>query len=205
MDCNKVGQLILQLRKEKGLTQRSLAEQLGISNKTVSKWECGGGAPDVSVWNELSSVLGADILKLLEGELAQNSPDIGKIDRIKFYVCSKCGNILTSTGKASVSCCGRRLSPLVPFDAAEKQGSFEGPATSHIISSEITDMEYYINVNHEMTKEHYISFAAYVCRDRFWFMRLYPEQSPEFRMPIMRGGSLYLYCVKDGLFRYGCL
>ena len=41
MDCNKVGQLILQLRKEKGLTQRSLAEQLGISNKTVSKWECG--------------------------------------------------------------------------------------------------------------------------------------------------------------------
>ncbi len=42
MDCAKVGQLILQLRREKGLTQRQLADTLGISNKTVSKWECGG-------------------------------------------------------------------------------------------------------------------------------------------------------------------
>lgn len=41
MDCAKVGQLILQLRREKGLTQRQLADALGISNKTVSKWECG--------------------------------------------------------------------------------------------------------------------------------------------------------------------
>lgn len=41
MDCAKVGQLILQLRREKGLTQRQLADTLGISNKTVSKWECG--------------------------------------------------------------------------------------------------------------------------------------------------------------------
>lgn len=49
MDCAKVGQLILQLRREKGLTQRQLADTLGISNKTVSKWECGRGAPDVSL------------------------------------------------------------------------------------------------------------------------------------------------------------
>ncbi len=41
MDCAKVGQLILQLRREKGLTQREVAEQLNISDKTVSKWECG--------------------------------------------------------------------------------------------------------------------------------------------------------------------
>lgn len=41
MDCAKVGQLILQLRREKGLTQRQLADTLSISNKTVSKWECG--------------------------------------------------------------------------------------------------------------------------------------------------------------------
>ena len=68
MDCAKVGQLILQLRREKGLTQRQLADTLGISNKTVSKWECGRGAPDVSLWRELSSVLGADLLRLLQGE-----------------------------------------------------------------------------------------------------------------------------------------
>lgn len=75
MDCAKVGQLILQLRREKGLTQRQLADTLGISNKTVSKWECGRGAPDVSLWRELSSVLGADLLRLLQGELAPNRPD----------------------------------------------------------------------------------------------------------------------------------
>ena len=105
MDCAKVGHLILQLRKEKGLTQRQVAEQLNISNKTISKWECGLGCPDVSLWEELSAVLGADILKLLQGELKPNLPDVGKIDLIQFYVCPNCGNIITSTGKTAVSCC----------------------------------------------------------------------------------------------------
>ena len=74
MDCVKLGQLILQLRKEKGLTQREIAEQLNISNKTVSKWECGMGCPDVSLWDALSRILGADIPHLLQGELKRNRP-----------------------------------------------------------------------------------------------------------------------------------
>ena len=41
MDCMKVGKLILQLRTEKGLTQKQVADQLNISNKAISKWECG--------------------------------------------------------------------------------------------------------------------------------------------------------------------
>ena len=86
MDNVKVGQLILQLRKEKGLTQQQLADKLNISNKTISKWECGNGAPDVSLWEELSFTLGADILKLLQGELQPNRPDVGKIDKIHFYI-----------------------------------------------------------------------------------------------------------------------
>lgn len=45
MDCAKVGKLILQLRKEKGLTQKNVADALNISNKTISKWECGMGCP----------------------------------------------------------------------------------------------------------------------------------------------------------------
>ena len=53
-----------------------------------------------------------------------------------------------------------------------------------------------------MSKEHYICFAAWVCDDRIWFQRLYPEQSPSFRVPIMKGGgSLYIYCVEHGLFK----
>ena len=107
MDCMKVGKLILQLRTEKGLTQKQVADQLNISNKTISKWECGLGCPDVSLWEELANVLGADILKLLQGELNPNRPDVGKMDRVQFYVCPTCGNILTSTGAASIACCGR--------------------------------------------------------------------------------------------------
>lgn len=106
MDCMKVGKLIFQLRTEKGLTQKQVADQLNISNKTISKWECGLGCPDVSLWEELANVLGADILKLLQGELTPNRPDVGKMDRIQFYVCPVCGNILTSTGAASIACGG---------------------------------------------------------------------------------------------------
>ena len=61
MDCAKIGRLIAQLRKEKGLTQQNIAHALNISNKTVSKWECGLGCPDVSLWADLSAILGADM------------------------------------------------------------------------------------------------------------------------------------------------
>ncbi len=196
MDCAKIGKLIEHLRKEKGLTQKEVAEQLNISNKTVSKWECGKGAPDASLWEGLSAILGADILKLLQGELNPNRLDIGKIENIRFYVCPSCGNILTSTGKAGISCCGRRLSPL----------SAVTEITGHEISVEEMDTDYFITIKHEMSKKHYISFAAYVYDDRIWFQRLYPEQSPTFRMPVMKGGgNLYLYCTKDGLFKYSGL
>ena len=67
------------------------------------------------------------------------------------------------------------------------------------------DMDYFITVEHDMSKKHYISFAAFVYDDRIWFQRLYPEQSPTFRMPVMKVGNLYLYCTKDGLFKYSGL
>lgn len=193
MDCQKVGRLILQLRKEKSLTQQNVADALSISNKTVSKWECGLGCPDISLWAELSIVLGVDIQKMLEGELSPNRPDTGNIDKIRFYVCSSCGNILVSTGEASISCCGRKLCPLVPAQQRSE----------HEITIEEMDADYYISINHEMKKEHYISFVAYVSSDRVLLNRLYPEQSAETRIPIMSGrGNLYLYCVKHGLQIY---
>ncbi len=170
--------------------------KLSAYNKTVSKWECGKGAPDVSFWEGLSAILGTDILKLLHGELNPNRMDTGNINNIRFYVCSKCGNIMTSTGKANISCCGRRLSPL---SAARE-------TVGHEISVEEMDTDYFITIRHEMSKEHYISFAAYVYDDRIWFQRLYPEQAPTLRMPVMKSvGNLYLYCIKDGLFKYSGL
>ncbi|MDF3001213.1 MAG: transcriptional regulator, family, partial [Bacillota bacterium] len=166
MDCAKVGHFIFQLRKEKGLTQQQLADQLNVSNKTISKWECGLGCPDVSLWSDLAAVLGADIQKMLEGKLDLNLPDVGKIDRTQFYVCPACNNILTSTGSASVSCCGRKLKPLKPVPHDE----------NHKISVEAMDLDHFISIEHEMRKDHYISFAAYVSYDRALLIRLYPEQ-----------------------------
>lgn len=193
MDCVKIGQLILQLRTEKGLTQRQVAQKLNISNKTVSKWECGLGCPDVTLWDELSTVLGADILPLLQGELNLNRPDVGKIKQVRFYVCPICGNILISTGDAAIACCGRKLSPLTPALCSPE----------HRVTVEEMDMEYCLTLEHDMTKEHHISFVAYVHLDRVLLYRLYPEQTPVVRIPIMkRGGDLYLYCVKHGLQKY---
>jgi DNA-binding XRE family transcriptional regulator/desulfoferrodoxin (superoxide reductase-like protein) len=193
MDCAKVGHFIFQLRKEKGLTQQQLADQLNVSNKTISKWECGLGCPDVSLWSDLAAVLGADIQKMLEGKLDLNLPDVGKIDRTLFYVCPACNNILTSTGSASVSCCGRKLKPLKPVPHDE----------NHKISAEDMDLDHFISIEHEMRKDHYISFAAYVSYDRALLIRLYPEQSAEVRIPMMMSrGDLYLYCTKHGLQKY---
>ena len=192
MDCFKIGQLIASLRKERTMTQKQLADQLHISNKTVSKWERGQGCPDVALWEALSSILGADLLKLLQGEMSPNRPDIGRMDRIRFYRCPTCGNILTSTGSANLSCCGRRLSPLIPTPLIE----------GHEVKREEVDIEYYVTLNHEMTREHYIVFAAYVLGDRIYLARLYPEQEAAFVIPLMSArGTLYIYCSKHGFQR----
>lgn len=193
MDCGKIGRLILQLRTEKGLTQRQVADKLNISNKTVSKWECGLGCPDVTLWDELSTVLGADILRLLQGELNPNRPDVGKIREARFYVCPICGNILVSTGDATISCCGRKLHQLKPTLCTPE----------HQVTVEEVDTDYCLTLKHDMTKEHLIIFVAYVHLDSVLFHRLYPEQSPMIRLPIMKsGGSLYLYCNKHGLQKH---
>lgn len=192
MDCVKIGKLISRLRKEKNLTQRNIADALGIQNKTVSKWECGLGCPDLSLWPELSAILGVDMTQMMEGEIISNKPDSGNIDKVRFYVCPSCGNILVSTGSASIFCCGRKLEFILPKD------------TSNVpkITVEEIDTDYFVTFDHPMTKEHYLSFAAYVKSDRVFLNRLYPEQSPTCRFPLTTVGKLYVYCIKHGLGVY---
>lgn len=192
MDCAKIGALIAKLRKEKGLTQRDIAEALGVSNKTVSKWECGMGCADLSYWSRLSDLLGVDVNQMMEGEITRNQPDHGDVRRVRFYVCPVCGNILTSTGSASLFCCGRKLEPLLPQDQEDVPQVF----VDH------SDLESYISVVHPMTKDHYLSFAAYVKNDKVTLIRLYPEQEAGFRLLTGKGGTLYLYCTKHGLSMY---
>ena len=68
MDQVKIGGFIAELRKEKGLTQKQLAEQIGVSDKAVSKWECGNGLPELSGIPVLCGVLGINMNELLSGE-----------------------------------------------------------------------------------------------------------------------------------------
>lgn len=68
MDQGKIGKFIANLRKEKNMTQQDLGEKLGVSFKTVSKWETGRGMPDLSLFNPLCEELGITINELLSGE-----------------------------------------------------------------------------------------------------------------------------------------
>lgn len=191
MDCTQIGALIYKLRKEKGLTQKDVADALNINHKTVSKWECGRGCPDLCLWAGLSDVLGADVKKMLEGEIFPNKPDNGNINKIVFYVCPICGNVLASTSGASISCCGKKLKALLVRQGLE----------NHPVQVQEIDDYYYVSLEHEMQKSHYIMFVAYVESDKFLLNRLYPEQTAATQIPqSMHGGRLYVYCSQHGLY-----
>ena len=105
MDLQKAGALIRKLRLEKQMTQRQLAEKMGVAPKTISKWECAQGFPDVSLLPDLSDALGTDMTSLLSGQRNEKEKDEGNMKRIQFYTCPACGNILTATGGAEIACC----------------------------------------------------------------------------------------------------
>lgn len=191
MEQQKTGRLIRQLRNEIGLTQQQLAEKIHVSDKTISKWECGQGFPDVSLLQDLADVLGVNSDKLLAGNLEPSPIRGGNMRKIKFYVCPECGNIITATVGADVSCCGRRLEPL----------EVHKPDAAHQLKFEEVEDEYYITFDHEMTKSHYLNFVAWVGIDRVMLVHLYPEQSGELRMPKFRNGCYYFGCNEHGLFR----
>ncbi|MGE5677497.1 MAG: helix-turn-helix domain-containing protein [Pseudomonadota bacterium] len=193
MDCSKVGALILSLRKEKNMTQKEIADRMNISDKTVSKWERGMGCPDVTLLGELSDILGVNIEKILAGDLNEKEKDGGNMKQIKFYACKNCGNVITATSEAEVSCCGRKLNPLVIKPEDE----------DHKISVSDMGSEYYVSLEHPMLKNHYISFAAFVGFDKILITKLYPEQNPELYIPKMQQGKLFIYCTNHGLWVKG--
>lgn len=68
MDLMKIGTFLQELRKEKGLTQEQLAEQLGVARRTVSRWETGANMPDLDILVELSDLYAVDLREILNGE-----------------------------------------------------------------------------------------------------------------------------------------
>jgi len=88
MDLGRIGNYIAQKRVEKRITQEKLAEKLGVSRTTVSKWERGTIAPDISMLLPLSEILGVDVNELLNGESKEkekSQSDINTVDIILYY------------------------------------------------------------------------------------------------------------------------
>lgn len=191
MDQKKVGRLLAALRTDLGMTQQQLGAQLGVSNKTVSKWETGMGCPDVSILPDVARILGVRVEHLLSGQLPEQAPRGGSMKQLKFYVCPQCGNLLTASGEVSLACCGRVLEPL----------EVQKPDADHALTVEEVDGEWFLTAAHPMEKGHSLSFAALVTSDRLTLVRQWPEWDFQVRLPKRGWGFLYWYCTNHGLFR----
>lgn len=190
MDTSKVGEVIYTLRKEKGFTQKQLADQMNISDRTISKWERGYGCPDVTLLSSLSTLLGVNIENILDGELLSNEFIGGNMKKSKYFVCPSCQNIVLATGDVTISCCGRKLEALEAKKASEEEK----------LTIEEVDNERFISSDHPMTKEHYISFIAFATGDQVQIIKQYPEWSFQTRLPKRKHGTLLWYDTQFGLY-----
>lgn len=191
MDTYVTGITIKTLREKKGLTQTELASLLGVSSKTISKWETAKGLPDISLIKPLAKALSVSVMELMTGNTVINKNISSNILRSKFYVCPVCNNIIRTVGAAVISCHGITLPPL---EAEETD-------KNHQITIEKVEDEHFITVHHDMTKEHYISFTAYLTYDRVQFVKFYPEGNAQTRLNLHGSGFLYIYCNKHGLMK----
>ena len=185
------GTTIKQIREKQRMTQAELADQIGVSDKTVSKWETGKGLPDVTLIEPLAKALNISVIELLSGDYVTNANKSSNMKRAKLYVCPICGNVIQASGEVVLSCCGVTLPAL----------EAEEPDEAHSITVTYADSEYHVVVNHPMTKSHYISFIAYVNDGRFELAKLYPEGSAEARFMSRGSGYIYVYCNQHGLMR----
>jgi len=185
------GATIKSLRESKHMTQAELADKIYVTAKAVSKWETGHGLPDISLLEPIGKALGISIIELLNGQHIKNKNRAFNMQRLCFYVCPVCSNIIQSTGEATISCCGITLPPL------QSENENEG----HKIRVEKVADEYYVSSAHPMEKEHYISFFAAVSDKGVELTKLYPESDAEARFKIRGVKWIYSYCNRHGLFR----
>lgn len=184
------GAMIRELRERKNMTQSELASRLHVSDKTVSKWENAKGYPDISLLEPIAKVFGISISELLAGSTVSNVNVSANMMRSKFYVCPVCGNVIHSMGEAVIHCHGVLLTPAQAEETDEE----------HKIFIEGVEDEYFVRIEHAMTKEHYISFVAALSSDRIQMVKLYPEGNAEARFKTSGVKKILFYCNKDGLF-----
>lgn len=185
------GAVIKELREKNKMTQLQLAGKLGVSDKTVSKWETAKGYPDITLLEPIADAFSISVTELISGNTIFNANVSANMMRSKFYVCPMCGNVIHSMGEAVINCHGVSLSP------AEAEETDE----NHKIFIERVEDEFYVRIDHDMTKQHYISFVAVASSDRMQIVKLYPEGNADARFKIDGVKKIYFYCNKDGLFR----
>ena len=185
------GEVIKALREKNRMTQAELAEKIGVTDKAVSKWETGRGLPDITLIEPIAKALSISVGELFAGEQIINNNVVSNMQKAKLYVCPICGNVIQSTGDVALSCCGVTLPAL----------EAEEPDEKHQIKLETVEDEYYVSVNHPMTKDHYISFLIYRTGDRIETVKLYPEGNAECRFFRRGRGEVYAYCNRHGLFK----
>ena len=100
------------------------------------------------------------------------------------------GNMITAMTDTGISCCGKKLQPLQPHKADEKQK----------LNVARIENDFYITANHPMEREHYIPFVALLTSDTLMLRKLYPEWELQVRIPIFSHGRLLWYCNRHGLF-----
>ncbi|BAL82952.1 putative Xre family transcriptional regulator [Selenomonas ruminantium subsp. lactilytica TAM6421] len=191
MDQYVTGSIIKRLRESRKMTQLQLAEALNVSDKTISKWENGRGYPDIALLEPLAKTLRLSVSELLAGESISNTNRCFNMKKIKFYVCPICGNVIITTGRAAISCCGIMLPDLEP----------ETADSTHTVHVEQVEDEYYVAIDHEMGKKHYISFVVAVKEDGYDLKKFYPEGAAEARFKRSNVRNLYYYCNQHGLFQ----
>ena len=191
MNTYVTGAAVKELREGRKMTQAELAEKIGVSSKTVSKWETGKGLPDISLLQPLAGALGISVIELMNGEPIANRNVSANMLRGKFYVCPVCGNVMHAMGNALVSCCGITLPALEAEEADEDHG----------ITIEHVEDEHYVTIHHPMRKDHFISFVAFVTCDRMQMVKFYPEGDAATRLQLRGMGFLYYYCNQHGLFK----
>ncbi len=189
LNCIEIGKIIKKYRCECKYTQKRLADELNISDKTVSKWENGRGCPDISLLPQLSRLLGVDISAILEPQKTVFTERKNSMKNCRFYVCPICKGFVVAEGEASISCCFHILSPLKAQKAEEHE-------KLHV---EISDGERYITSEHPMTKDDYISFVAFCHAESISISRQYPEWNLSARFLGSGAGMLLWYSEKSGL------
>lgn len=169
------------------LTQAQLAQKVGVVPRTVSKWECGQGIPDITLVTTLSEVLSLSLPALLSGACQSEAKSSGNLSRAHWYYCPRCGTLSFVSGNASIVCCDHPLFPLVIK-----------PCTFPVRAERDAD-ELLVSGDHAMDKSNYVAFVALQNSETIIMRRLYPESDFLVRIPVIRRAKLLVFSTSEGL------